>query len=119
MSKANRDKGRRGQLAARRLLEDRDYILAELNSGTAVADFWATDPAGKTWSVEVKNTSSINVRAYRSQAVRQSGRMPWMLVCRIDGTGSWLVMRQGERPTVWHDKVKESHCNGAECVDNG
>lgn len=104
MGKMQRDKGRRGQLEARLLLQDRDWHVAELNAGTSVADFWATDPNGKTWSVEVKNAVSMNIRAWRKQAREQAGPLPWMLVCKIDGTSSWLVLRQGERPVVWHNK---------------
>jgi hypothetical protein len=104
MSKAQRSKGRAGQLAARHLLQENDWTVAELNAGTAVADFWATDANGKTWSVEVKNTASINVRAIRSQAVKQSGKMPWLVMAKIDGTRSWLVLRQAEKPTIWTEK---------------
>ena len=104
MGKMSRTKGRAGQRAARALLQDRDWTVAELNAGTAVEDFWAVDPGGKTWSVEVKNVVSINVREFRKQAIRQAGKLPWLLLCKIDGSSSWLVLRKGFRATVWHEK---------------
>ena len=102
MSNFQRNKGRRGQCEAAHLLRSRDFTVAELNSGTAVEDFIAVCPAGKSYSVEVKNTISIT-EAHRKQAIAQGKlrRMPWMLISRITGTGSWLVQRQGEKPVVW------------------
>lgn len=102
MGKAQRAKGRRGQRELSDLLTERDWTVRELNSGTAVEDFLAVDPDGKVWSVECKNTASINVRKHRSQAIGQAGKLPWLLACKIDGTSSWLVMRKAARPTVWH-----------------
>lgn len=99
-----RSKGRRGQQEARELLQSRDYSVAELNAGTAVEDFWACDlSAGRTYSVEVKNTISITT-AHRTQAQKQAARvrLPWMLMSKVAGTSSWLVQRQGERPVIWH-----------------
>lgn len=104
---ASRSKGRRGQQDARALLTARDWSVAELNSGTAVADFWACDlQRGTTYCVEVKNATSITL-AHRRQAMAQAqeARMPWMLLSRIAGTSSWLVQRQGERPVVWHQEA--------------
>lgn len=105
MSKAARDKGRRGQREAQALLQSRDWRTAELNAGTAVEDMIATDLDGKAWAVEVKNTVSITT-AHRAQAMEQAKnrRLPWMLLSKIAGTSSWLVQRQGCRPTVWHEK---------------
>lgn len=103
MSKAQRDKGRRGQLEARLLLQSRDWSVAELNAGTQAEDFWACDlNAGKTYSVEVKNTVAITT-AHRKQAQEQAKRakLPWMLMSKIAGTSSWLVQREAERPVVW------------------
>ena len=71
MSAASRNKGRRGQQEAQDLLKSRDWSVAELNSGTAKEDFWACDlVGGKTYSVEVKNTTAITV-AHRKQALEQ------------------------------------------------
>ena len=100
--RATRDKGRRGQQAAKRLLADRDWRVIEANAGEAEADLLAIDTLGKTWLVEVKNTAAITT-AHRSQAMRQAQakRLPWMLASRIHGTSSWLIQRQGMRPIVW------------------
>lgn len=100
-----RAKGRKGQREANALLTSRDWSVAELNAGTAVEDFIAVDPNGKSWSVEVKNTSAI-IAAHRKQAIEQSKarRLPWLLISKIAGTSSWLVQRQGERPVVWHEE---------------
>lgn len=100
-----RAKGRKGQREANALLTSRDWSVAELNSGTAVEDFIAVDPSGKSWSVEVKNTAAITA-AHRKQAIEQSKarRLPWLLISKIAGTSSWLVQRQGERPVVWHEE---------------
>ena len=105
MSKASRDKGRRGQRDAQDLLQSRDWSTAELNGGTAVEDLIAVSPDGKSYSVEVKNTVSITT-AHRAQAMAQAKarKLPWMLLSKIAGTSSWLVQRQGERPVVWHEK---------------
>ena len=108
MSKASRDKGRRGQREAQALLASRDWRTAELNAGTAVEDMIATDPDGKAWAVEVKNTVSITT-AHREQAMTQgrTRRLPWMLLSKIAGTGSWLVQRRGHRPAVWHESTDQ------------
>ena len=101
---ATRRKGRVGQLAARHLLMDHDWTVAELNGGTAVEDFISTDPTGLAWAVECKNTAAITT-AHRKQAMDQAKarRMRWMLLSHIAGTSSWLVQRQGLRPVVWHE----------------
>lgn len=105
MSKAARDKGRRGQREAQALLQSRDFRTAELNAGTAVEDMIATDANGTAWAVEVKNTVVITT-AHRQQAMTQAKarRLPWMLLSKIAGTSSWLVQRQGQRPVVWHEQ---------------
>lgn len=104
MSKASRNKGRKGQREAQALLADRDYSVAELNAGSAVEDMLAVDSTGKTWSVEVKNTVAITT-AHRAQAMAQAKlrKLPWMLLSKIAGTSSWLVQRQGMRPVIWHE----------------
>lgn len=104
---ASRSKGRRGQQDAQALLKSRDWSVAELNAGTAKEDFWACDlNSGRTYSVEVKNTTAITL-AHKRQAMRQAeaARLPWMLLSHIAGTSSWLVQRQGERPVVWHQEA--------------
>jgi hypothetical protein len=39
-----------------------------------------------------------------AQAKRNAGKKRWMLLCKIDKSCSWLVLRKGARPTVWHEK---------------
>lgn len=108
MSAFERSKGRRGQLQARKLLSSRDWSVAELNGGTTVEDFIATDPCGKSWSVEVKMTKAITT-VHRTQAMQQakSRRLPWILLSHISGTTSWLVQRMGRRPAVWSADTEE------------
>ena len=103
--RATRDKGRRGQQAAKRLLADRDWRVIEANSGEAEADMLAIDTAGRTWLVEVKNTAAITT-AHRQQAIRQAvaKRLPWMLMSKITGTSEWLIQRRGESSVVWREK---------------
>lgn len=102
MGKASRDKGRRGQSAATDLLTARDWTVAELNAGKISEDLLATDPDGRTWAVEVKNTRNW-LSTYLTQAREQAKarRLPWMLMWHIPGTSEWLVMRQGRQAVVW------------------
>jgi hypothetical protein len=104
MSAASRRKGRAGETQAKHLLLERDFAVDDLAGGIASADLIATDSAGATWCVEVKNCASV-LRTHREQAMRQaaSRRLRWMLISKIAGTSSWLVQRQGERPVVWHE----------------
>lgn len=104
MSKASRDKGRKGQREARALLTSRDWSVAELNGGTSVEDFIAVSPDGMSYACEVKNTVAITT-AHRAQAMAQAKarKLPWMLVSKIAGSSSWLIQRQGMRPAVWHE----------------
>lgn len=105
MGKPSRDKGRKGQREAKELLADRDYeILADTSSGLSTDDLVVKCPLGKIYSVEVKNTKSINIAAFRKQAITNAKRNPWILVCKIDQTSSWLVLQKGARPVVWHEK---------------
>ena len=103
--RATRDKGRRGQQAAKRLLADRDWRVIEANSGEAEADMLAIDTAGRTWLVEVKNTAAITT-AHREQAMRQAKakRLPWMLMSHVAGTSDWLIQRQNTICTTWREK---------------
>lgn len=101
--RASRSKGKRGELAFRRVLEGRDWRVHDLTDGEAVADFIAIDPSGRAWCVECKNCAAI-LPAHMAQARRQAqaARMPWLLAHHIAGTQSWLIQRKGERPAVWH-----------------
>jgi hypothetical protein len=104
VSKAQRDKGRRGQAQAKELLSSRDWDVVETNAGISQEDFLAKDANGRYWCVEVKNTVSIT-EAHRKQAMEQAvkRKLPWMLVSKITGTGSWLIQRKGEKPVVWSE----------------
>lgn len=105
MSKASRDKGRRGQTMAQNLLKDRDWIVVPVTAGVKCEDIVATDPMHRQWSVEVKNCLNIT-QAHMKQAMEQAKarRLPWMLMSKIAGTSSWLIQRQGMVPVVWHEK---------------
>ena len=97
-----RNKGRRGQMEARRLLQSRDWVVAELNSGTACEDVIATAPCGTVYAIEVKNTATITT-AHRKQAIEQAKerKAAWMLMSKIAGTSEWLIQRQHQSAVVW------------------
>lgn len=102
----SRAKGRRGETAALRLLEERDYSCEDMSAGRSSCDLIAVKD-GSTWAVEVKDRVLINPRQFRKQARANAKRgYRWMLLCHIPDTRSWLVERQGERPTVWHERGK-------------
>ena len=110
MSKAQRDKGRRGQTAAEHLLKDRDWIVDQITAGIKREDIVATDPNGKAYSVEVKNCLSITT-THRHQAMRQAKErgLSWMLMSKIAGTTSWLIQQgdaAGIRIFVWSEKKR-------------
>ena len=108
MGATSRRKGRLGQSIFANMLRERDWIVADLSCGIKSEDILATDPLGRTWAVEVKRTSSItagHVQQARQQAEKRKAR--WMLANHIEGTSSWLVRRQGERPIIWHEGEKE------------
>ena len=105
MGKAQRAKGRRGETICKQLLTDRDFtILADTSAGVSQADLLVQDEMGTVFQVECKNTKIINVPAYRKQAREQAGRNNWMLLCKIDGTRSWLVMGKDRDETIWREK---------------
>ena len=103
--KATRAKGRRGQTTAKHLLLDRDWNVADLTAGVSTEDFIATDPSGRTWCVEVKNTRNL-LDAHISQAKDQARRrgLPWLLMQKLTGSSCWLVRGTGLEPTVWSEK---------------
>ena len=103
--KATRNKGRKGEREAKALLLDRDYaILADTTAGLETDDLVVQGPDGTVYSVEVKNTKQIDIPSFRTQAIKNAKKTPWMLLCRIDREGCWLVLRRGKFPVVWHDK---------------
>ena len=113
MSASQRSKGRKGQSDAMALLASRDYDCGDLSAGLSTEDILAIDPDGKVWACEVKNQISINVRAFKKQAIENAAKRKkarWMLMCRIDGSsGAWLVLRQGIAPVVWFNGEVAEH----------
>lgn len=101
----SRGKGRRGQATFANMLSDRDWIVHELNAGKSAEDFIATDPDGKTWSIEVKCTDNImKAHVWQAQNQGKRSRKPWLLASKLFGTRCWLIRRQGMDPVVWRDK---------------
>ena len=101
----SRAKGRQGETTARHMLEERDYECEDLSAGRASCDILACSSKGVWFSVEVKNRDVIPVLDARKQARQNAKRgTRWMTMCHIAGSRSWLVERQGERPTVWHER---------------
>lgn len=101
----SRRKGRRGETKAKHLLQDRNFtILADTTAGISTDDLVAQDEAGAIWSVEVKTRRAIEPVKQSGQARTNAGRNRWMLLAHIEGTSSWLVLRQAQRPAVWHEK---------------
>lgn len=105
MGASERRKGRVGQSAFAAMLKSRDWTVADLSSGLACEDILATDTEGNLWAVEVKNTASIlpgHIKQAMSQAKKRRAR--WMLANKLAGTSSWLIRRQGMKPSVWHEQ---------------
>ena len=102
--KASRDKGRRGETRARHILESRDYSCEDMSAGRSSCDILAIDTRGTVWSVEVKDHLSIKPRDFRKQARANAKRgTKWMVMCHWPDSRSWVVERQGMRPTFWHE----------------
>jgi hypothetical protein len=102
--KPSRDRGKRGEREAKRLLQDRDWITDDLHDGAACADILATNPDGRVYVVEVKNCKLVNLPAFKGQAKRQAGKRPWLLMCKLEGSHSWLVCGTDIRYAVWTGK---------------
>ena len=98
----SRSKGKRGNLAAKMLLQSRDWLVSDLAEGISCEDLVATDPDGRTWSIEVKNTKNL-MEAYIFQAKDQARRrkLPWMLMWHRPQSNNWFVMRQDKHDVVW------------------
>ena len=80
--KQTRDKGRRGECEAKRLLTDRDWeILADTTAGLATGDLIVKSPDGIIYDVEVKNRSQLNIPQFVGQAMKNAGRQT------LDGDG--------------------------------
>ena len=80
MGKTARDKGKRGERAAKLLFEDRDWEIHTRPRGEPGDDFTAIDPAGKVWSVEVKNTKSLN-HSHICQGRRNCPKNRGLILC--------------------------------------
>ena len=105
-----RSKGRIGERTAKRLLIDHDYtIIADTTAGLSTGDLVVQSPEGTLYDVEVKNRRLINVPLFLEQARKNAGRskLAWMVMCKIETTSSWLVLRKGEKPVTWHEKRDE------------
>lgn len=96
--KATRDKGRRGQTEAVKILRNRDWNIADLTSGVSSEDALARDPEGAWWVIEIKNCAVISTQ-HQEQAKRQAQarQLPWMLMSKIANTSCWLVQQQDGR----------------------
>ena len=105
MGLSEQRKGGIGRRRAKMLLLDRDWQMEPTMDVIKADDLVVIDPQGRQWSVEGKNTKLIAVH-HRQQAQTQAvdRGLPWMLMSRIYGTGSWLIQRQGEKPVCWHEK---------------
>ena len=104
---SSRSKGRKGETDARLLLEERDYTCEDLSAGRSSCDILALKD-GVAWAVEVKDQVSIRMYDYRKQARANAKKgMRWMVMAHICGTRSWLVEKQGCKPTIWHERVRE------------
>lgn len=104
--KTTRNKGKEGERQAKRILEDRDWIIkADTSAGLSTGDLIAESPTGAIYDVEVKNRAILDIRMFRGQAMKNSQKTKsrWMVLAKIDGEKSWLVMRQGEQSTIWHE----------------
>lgn len=102
-----RNKGKTGERVAKTLLADHDYIIiADTTSGLESGDIVAKSPDGTVYDVEVKNRRQIDIPTVLGQARKNAAKtdLPWMVMCKIETTSSWLVIKKGEKPTTWHEK---------------
>ena len=107
--KQTRDKGRRGECEAKRLLTDRDWeILADTTAGLATGDLVVKSPDGIVYDVEVKNRSQLNIPQFVGQAMKNAGKQRWMVMAKIANTSSWLCMAKSKKPWVWHGKEQKN-----------
>jgi hypothetical protein len=112
----SRSKGKRGERKAAELLADNEYnilantgdgnILANTGDGVECEDFIVQCPSSNIYSAEVKNRKIINMAAFRKQASANARKkkLLWLIMAKIEGSSSWLIWRQNERPVVWHEK---------------
>lgn len=103
----SRSKGKRGERKARELLGDYEYLLlADTSDGTECEDAIVKCPSGNLYSVEIKNRKIIDMAAFRKQASKNAKKkkLLWLIMAKIEGSKSWLVWRQNEKPQVWTEK---------------
>lgn len=102
MSKSQRDKGRRGQTEAQKLLVEYGYAVDPITCGVKREDMIATS-GGKSWCVEVKNHKLIDIMKFRRQAREQAKerKLPWMLMVKIPGSSYWLIERKNGTSRIW------------------
>lgn len=104
----SRDKGKRGERAAKNLLTERDYtILADTTAGLSTDDLVVQSPGGEIISVEIKNTKQIDLPAYIKQARTNAKKLAWMLMCKLDNYSAWLILGSNRKPVIWHEKEEE------------
>ena len=110
MGKSQRDKGRRGAREALSILADRDWQTVETRDGQGTDDAVVISPAGTAYSLEIKNHKTLNLAKFLQQARGQAAKrkMPWLLMCRLDGGWGWLVLSKGDHARIW--RVKEELC---------
>jgi Holliday junction resolvase-like predicted endonuclease len=105
--KRTTSKGKMGERLAKELLVDRDWtIIADTSSGLSTGDLIAESPEGTRYDVEVKNRREVHLPAFIGQARKnaEKTKSAWMVLAKLDGFASWLVLRKGEKPAVWHQK---------------
>lgn len=102
----SRRKGRRAESRAEALLVAHGHVVYDMTSGKETCDLLADDlKLGVQWAVEVKDRLLWDFTAfYRQAQAQRKGRARWMLLLHIPRTASWLVLRQGLRPVVWHER---------------
>lgn len=107
MSKASRDKGKRGERTAKAMLIERGYIiLADTTAGLSTDDL-VVERDGIILSVEVKNTKQIDIPAFVKQARTNAKKNHWLLMMHLDSTSTWLVMGSMRVPVCWHQDSTE------------
>lgn len=99
----SRAKGRRAESAFALLLADRDYDVTDTTAGKSCCDLVA-EKDGITWAFEVKDRAICDWKRFLAQAHENAtGRKRWALAVHLPGYRSWLVLRQGCDPQVWHE----------------
>ena len=105
-----RRKGKVGEAEFTGLLAARGYSEVQpLGPGRSQCDVTAVDSNGAKWAIEIKHRKSINLTYYLIQA-RENARKAkgkWMLAIRLHGYRSWMVLRQGMDPDMWHEGDEE------------